>query len=43
MGLGGINSWGETPLEEDLLTLEKGEVFRFALGGMGGADTEDGK
>ncbi len=43
MGLGGINSWGETPLEEDLLTLEKGEVFRFAFGGMGGADTEDGK
>lgn len=43
LGLGGINSWGEKPLEEDWLTLEKGEVFRFAFGGMGGADAEEAK
>lgn len=37
LGLGGDNTWGAVPHPEYRLKLEKGEVFRFAFGGMDGA------
>ena len=37
LGLGGDNTWGAVPHPEYRLRLEKGEVFRFAFGGMDSA------